>query len=124
MAAPAAPAAPETPGTRPVSGEPGPLLELDHVTKEFPVRGGVLRRVRGHVHALSDVSLAVRAGETLGLVGESGSGKTTLGRLALRLLDPTSGTVRFGGEDVTGLSGRRLLCLRRHAQVVFQDQYS
>jgi oligopeptide/dipeptide ABC transporter ATP-binding protein len=121
MAAPTAPAAPET---RPVPDEPGPLLELDRVTKEFPVRGGVLRRVRGHVHAVSDVSLAVRAGETLGLVGESGSGKTTLGRLALRLLDPTSGTVRFGGEDVTGLAGRRLRSMRRHAQVVFQDPYS
>ena len=97
------------------------LLELRSVTKTFPVREGVLRRVRGHVHAVSAASLTVLRGETLGLVGESGSGKSTLGRLALRLLDPTSGEVFFEGEPIAGGSTRRM---RRHAQMVFQDPYS
>ncbi|HEY8527578.1 MAG TPA: ABC transporter ATP-binding protein [Acidimicrobiales bacterium] len=104
---------------------PGPpLLELRGVSKRFPVRRGVLRRVRGHVHAVSDVSLALHAGETLGLVGESGSGKSTLGRLALRVVDVSEGTVRLRGEDVTAAGRGALRGLRRRAQMVFQDPYS
>jgi oligopeptide transport system ATP-binding protein len=97
------------------------LLELRSVTKTFPVREGILRRVRGHVHAVSDASLRIEPGETLGLVGESGSGKSTLGRLALRLLEPTAGDVFFEGQPIAEGSLSRL---RRHAQMVFQDPYS
>lgn len=103
---------------------PAVLLEVRNVSKLFPVRKGILRGVSGHVQAVTDVSIDVRPGETLGLVGESGSGKSTLGRLALRLLEPTSGSVYYEGRDVTSLRGRDLRELRRCAQVVFQDPYS
>jgi oligopeptide transport system ATP-binding protein len=104
-------------------GDPttAPLLELRSVTKTFPVREGVLRRVKGHVHAVTDATLTLQTGETLGLVGESGSGKSTLGRLALRLIPPTSGEIFFEGEP---LADKSLSRLRRHAQMVFQDPYS
>ncbi|MET0143442.1 MAG: ABC transporter ATP-binding protein [Ilumatobacteraceae bacterium] len=103
---------------------PGPLLELTNVSKLFPVREGILRRVRAHVHAVSDVSLTLARGETLGLVGESGSGKSTLGRLALRLLEPTSGRIDYLGQDITNLKRGSLRSVRRNAQMVFQDPYS
>ena len=112
-----------TAGERPHT-ETAPVLELRNIEKLFPVRGGALRRVRAHVHAVSDVTVSVRAGETLGLVGESGSGKSTLGRVALRLLEPTSGSVHFDGEDVTTVDGVRLRTMRGEAQMVFQDPYS
>jgi len=99
-----------------------PLLEVRSITKTFPVREGILRRVRAHVHAVSDASLTIRFGETVGLVGESGSGKSTFGRLALRLIEPTSGDVVFEGQPVDGDAPTRQL--RRHAQMVFQDPYS
>ena len=98
-----------------------PLIELRSVTKTFPVREGVLRRVKGHVHAVTDASFSMWAGETLGLVGESGSGKSTLGRLALRLIDPTAGEIFFEGQP---LADKSLGRLRRNAQMVFQDPYS
>ena len=101
-----------------------PLLEVEHLTKRFPVQQGVFSRVRGEVHAVEDVSLTVNRGETLGIVGESGCGKSTTARLMLRLLDPTSGTVRFDGRDITHLSQRQLRPLRREMQMVFQDPYS
>jgi oligopeptide/dipeptide ABC transporter ATP-binding protein len=101
-----------------------PLLELDDVSLEFPVRTGILQRVTAHVHAVSDVSLTMADGETLGLVGESGSGKSTLGRVALRLLEPTRGRVLHRGEDVTAAKRGRLRQIRRNAQMVFQDPYS
>ena len=101
-----------------------PLLEVEHLTKRFPVQQGVFSRVRGDVHAVEDVSLTVNRGETLGIVGESGCGKSTTARLMLRLLDPTSGTVRFDGRDITHLSQRQLRPLRREMQMVFQDPYS
>lgn len=101
-----------------------PLLELAEVSKTFPVREGILRRVRRHVHAVSGVSLTLRAGETLGVVGESGSGKSTLGRVALRLLEPTSGTIRYEGRDVTRARRSELRSLRRDGQMVFQNPYS
>jgi oligopeptide/dipeptide ABC transporter ATP-binding protein len=100
------------------------VVKLDRVSKEFPVREGVLRRVRKHVHAVSDVSLTIGRGETVGLVGESGSGKSTLGRLALRLIEPTSGSVHLAGRDLTDVGRRELRSLRRNAQMVFQDPYS
>jgi len=100
------------------------IVELEHVSKQFPVRQGVFARGGGRVHAVEDVSLTVRKGETLGIVGESGCGKSTTARLILRLLDPTSGTIRFEGKDVSRLSQRRLRPLRREMQMIFQDPYA
>jgi len=97
------------------------LLEARGVTKHFPVRQGILRRTVGQLKAVDGVDLDVYRGETVGLVGESGCGKSTLGRTLLRLLEPTSGTVRFDGEEVTGLGAAGLKTARRHMQIVFQD---
>jgi oligopeptide transport system ATP-binding protein len=100
------------------------LLELEGVTKHFPVRSPILRRTVGHVHAVDGATLSVGRGETVGLVGESGSGKSTLGRLALRLLRPDAGTIRFDGEDITAMSDGEVRPRRRSMQMVFQDPYS
>jgi len=100
------------------------LLEGTGVVKHFPIKRGVLRRTVGHVRAVDGVDVRVDRGATLGLVGESGSGKTTLGRLVLRLLEPTAGTIVFDGNDITGTPERKLRGLRRGMQVVFQDPYS
>jgi oligopeptide/dipeptide ABC transporter ATP-binding protein len=97
-----------------------PLLHLDRVSKTFS--SGLWRRT--HVPAVREVSITLARGETLGVVGESGSGKSTLARLALRLLAPTSGEVRFGGEAITSLSERALRPLRKRMQIVFQDPYA
>jgi oligopeptide/dipeptide ABC transporter ATP-binding protein len=101
-----------------------PLLVLDHVVKEFPVRRGALRHKVGSVKAVSDVSFEVRRGETFGLVGESGSGKTTLGRLIMALAKPASGTITFDNDDLTQLKGKRLRRKRREFQLMFQDPYA
>jgi ABC-type oligopeptide transport system ATPase subunit len=100
-----------------------PLLEVRHLVKEFGSRGGLLRK-GSVVRAVNDVSFAIDKGETFGLVGESGSGKTTTGRCILRLIEPTSGEVRFNGEDVLSFSRSRLRQARRDMQIVFQDPYS
>jgi oligopeptide/dipeptide ABC transporter ATP-binding protein len=97
------------------------LLEARGVVKHFPVRKGILKRTVGQLKAVDGVDLDVYRGETVGLVGESGCGKSTLGRTLLRLLEPTAGTVRFDGVDVTSLSGADLKAARRHMQIVFQD---
>jgi len=102
----------------------GHLVEVEHLVKHFPVRRGYFGDGAGVVHAVDDVSFTLDARETLGLVGESGCGKSTTGRLVLRLLDPTSGTVRFDDQDVQALDRSALRALRRRAQIVFQDPYA
>ena len=100
-----------------------PLLDVHDLQTHFPIRKGLLRKTVGAVRAVDGVSFTIPKGTTLGLVGESGCGKTTAGRSILRLVEPTGGSVRFGGEDVRGLSGSRLRGLRRRMQIVFQDPY-
>jgi oligopeptide/dipeptide ABC transporter ATP-binding protein len=100
------------------------LLEVDDLVKHFAVKQGVFARGRAVVHAVEDVTLTVRRGETLGIVGESGCGKSTTARLMLRLLDPTGGKIVFDGQDITRLSQRQLRPLRREMQMIFQDPYS
>ena len=101
------------------------LVEVDHIVKEFPVTSGALvQRKLGTVKAVSDVSLTIRSGETFGLVGESGCGKTTIGRIVVALESPTSGALRFGDEDIVGLSGEALRRRRRDMQMMFQDPYA
>ncbi|MER5637290.1 oligopeptide/dipeptide ABC transporter ATP-binding protein [Kitasatospora sp. NPDC002227] len=100
------------------------LLEATDLVRRFPVRHGLTRRLVGHVTAVDGVSLRLDAGETLGLVGESGCGKSTVARLLTRLDRPTSGSVRLGGREITGLSESELRPLRRELQLVFQDPYS
>lgn len=101
-----------------------PLLSVRNLVKEFPIRAGVFRRQVGAVQAVSDVSFDLFPHETLGVVGESGCGKSTLGRSLLRLVEPTSGTVQFGTEDVTTASRNRMRQLRGDLQMVFQDPYA
>ena len=101
-----------------------PLMEVNHLKKWFPIRGGILSRTVGHVKAVNDVSFYVNRGEVLGLVGESGSGKTTVGRTILRLIEPTDGQVIFDGTDVVGLSKPDLRPFRRRMQIIFQDPFA
>ncbi len=103
----------------------GPLLEVDNLVKHFDIRGGLLGISKlGAVRAVDGVSFSVTEGETLGLVGESGCGKTTLGKVILRLLPPTSGSVSFEGKSLFDLGSRELKAARRDIQVVFQDPYA
>jgi oligopeptide transport system ATP-binding protein len=101
-----------------------PLVEVRDLVKHFPIRGGVLNRTVAVVQAVAGVTFDIRRGETLGLVGESGSGKTTVGRLILRLIEPTRGTIRYDGTDITGLGQAKLKPFRRRMQVIFQDPYA
>ena len=97
------------------------LLELSDLKMHFPVREGVLKRATKAVRAVDGVSLTVRPGETLGLVGESGCGKSTLGKTIVRLLEPTGGSIRFDGRDITSLGTRQMRPVRRDLQMMFQD---
>ena len=101
-----------------------PLLEVRDLVKRFPITGGWLGREIESVHAVSGVSFDLMAGETLGVVGESGCGKSTTGRCILRLIEPTSGTVRFEGRDVTHAGKEELRALARDMQIIFQDPYA
>ena len=121
MSAPPAAVAP--PAVSPPRAASAPLLEVEGLTKHFPIRRGLFARVSGWVRAVDGVSFSIRPGETLALVGESGSGKTTTGRCILRLLEPTAGSVRFDGTDLLGLAPREMRRMRRQIQVVFQDPY-
>jgi oligopeptide/dipeptide ABC transporter ATP-binding protein len=100
------------------------LFEVRDLVKHFPVKGGILSRVVGHVHAVNGVSFDLAKGETLGVVGESGCGKSTLGKCVIRLIEPTSGSLRFDEEELTGLGHDDLMPFRRRAQIIFQDPYS
>ncbi len=106
------------------TGDNKVLVEVNDLVKYFPVRAGLLQRVVAQVQAVDKVSFKVHKGETVGLVGESGCGKTTVGRTMLRLLEPTSGEVKFDGQDVFKLNGRDLKAIRRHMQIIFQDPYA
>ena len=101
-----------------------PILQVENLTKEFPVRAGVFQRQVASVKAVSGVSFSVGRGQTLGIVGESGCGKSTTGRMLLRLIEPTSGSIQFDGIDVVAQHGRALRALRRRIQIVFQDPYA
>ncbi len=100
------------------------LLEVNNLVKHFPIRAGFLRRVVNHVRAVDGVSFAVQQGETLGLVGESGCGKTTTARTILRLQEPTSGSIKFEGQELLKLRRKELRLKRRDMQIIFQDPYS
>ena len=100
------------------------LLQVEGLKKYFPVRKGLLRRTTGYVYAVDDVSFTIGRGETLGLVGELGCGKTTVGRTVLRLLEPTAGTLRLDGNDITRLGKKEMRPWRQQMQIIFQDPFS
>ena len=100
------------------------ILRVENLKKYFPIRGGFFEKVIGNVRAVDDISLEIRAGETLGIVGESGCGKSTTGRAILQLLKPTSGEVYFKGQRIDGMRKSELRHIRPKMQLIFQDPYS
>ncbi len=103
---------------------PEALLSVRGLKKYFPLKGGLLAREVGRVHAVNDVSLDIMPGETLGLVGESGCGKSTTGRCIMRLTQPSEGSIHFAGRDVTEITGPALRAMRREMQIIFQDPFA
>ena len=103
--------------------ENGSILTVRNLSKHFPIRGGIFLRKIGKVHAVDDITVAIKDGETLGLVGESGCGKSTLGRTILQLYKPTTGEVMFDGSNLEKLTARDMRGLRRNMQIIFQDPF-
>ncbi|BEG74781.1 ABC transporter ATP-binding protein [Achromobacter xylosoxidans] len=101
-----------------------PVLEVSGLAKRFPVKAGAFGKVVANVHAVEGVSFDLRAGETLALVGESGSGKSTTGRLLMKLVQPSEGSIRLAGQDVTHMTPEQMRAMRRHIQMIFQDPYA
>ena len=101
-----------------------PVIEVTDLKKHYPVRKGLLRRQIGTVFAVDGVSFSINEGETLGLVGESGCGKSTVARTVLRLIEPTGGSIKLSGRDITGLSRSQMRPVRREMQIIFQDPFS
>jgi oligopeptide/dipeptide ABC transporter ATP-binding protein len=107
-----------------MTGPPRTLLEVTDLKKHFPIKKGLFSRTVGYVRAVDGVSFSVNEGEVLGLVGESGCGKTTTGRCVLRLIEPTEGSIKFDGREITRLPFGDMRRLRRQMQIIFQDPYS
>ncbi len=101
-----------------------PVLDVVNLKRHFPVKKGVLRRTVGQVYAVDDVTFRIGEGETLGLVGESGCGKSTVARTVLRLIEPTAGSIKLDGNDVTRLGKTELRPYRRQMQIIFQEATS
>ena len=100
------------------------LIRVENLKKHFPIRKGILRKVKAHVKAVDGVSFSIHEKETIGLVGESGCGKTTAGRSILKLLEPTDGFIEYRGEEITHLNKHQMRPLRKKLQIIFQDPYS
>ncbi len=100
------------------------LLAVNHLVKHFPIKRGMFSRVVGRVHAVDGISFEVQEGQTLGLVGESGCGKTTAGKTILKLIEPTAGTIRYNGQDITAYNRAQMKPYRQQMQIIFQDPFS
>ncbi|HJU32931.1 MAG TPA: ATP-binding cassette domain-containing protein, partial [Hyphomicrobiaceae bacterium] len=124
MTPPPTPAFRQAPNGANGHGAAAPLLEVQGLKKQFPIAKGVFSRVSGYVQAVDGVSFHIDPGETLGLVGESGCGKSTVGRTLLKLLEPSAGTIRVDGADITALDAAAMLPYRRRLQMIYQDPYA